>query len=223
MAGTLALPKMCWLLPASCWPKESCSSGVGQALVPAMLLGTVCFASTNVTTNVRLIAEPCGQKDPPEARQACAPLAQCLASLLLQTRGGGSSSSPHQGFITRRDRKSFLMSALEGFEYHLVFCPVPSPWDVSLSALTTLLSSVSSLKGSLEGWTGCSSWEGNNAVKGVRAATQISHIIFLFIHHSIASALFATADIVSLLKLSAPVQPVIHSNHRSFSAELLPK
>lgn len=183
----------------------------------------VCFTSTSVADHVCLIAESHGQNGPPEARQACAPLAQCLASLLPETCGGGDSSCLYQGIITCPEKRSFLTSTLEGSEYHLVFCLVPSPWDVSLSALITLLSSVSFLMGSLQGWTQFSNRESNNTAKGVRAAAQILHIIFLFIHHSIASELFTIAETVSSLELSVAVQPVIHSNRSSLSAELLPK
>lgn len=145
-----------------------------------------------------------------------------VSLLLLETRSGEDSSCPYQGFIVLRESPSWY-PPLKDLNTIWFFCPVPSPWDVLLSALTALLSSVSSLKGSPQGWTRCSSWEGNNAAKGVKAATPVSHIIFSFIHHSVASALFATADTVSPLKLSAPVQPVVHSNHRSFFAELLTK
>lgn len=46
----------------------------------------------------------------------------------------------------------------------------------------------------------------------------IRNTIFIY-----SSALFATAGTVSPLKLSAPVQPMIHNNHRSFSTKLLSK
>lgn len=195
----------------------------GSVVGWAPALGIACFTSAIVASNICLIAKPHGQKGHPEARQACVPLAKHLASPLLSTPMGGDFSCSFLPFITHPDRRSFLLTALEEFWDHLVFCPITFPLVVSLSALTTLLLPVPYLKGSLQGWTRCSSQVGNNIAKDRRAASHILYIIFLFIHPRImAPAFFSpTADTVSPLKLSASARPVIHSDHRSFSPKLL--
>lgn len=111
-------------------------SVVGCAPALGMLLGIACFTSAIVASNICLIAKPHGQKGHPEARQACVPLAKHLASPLLSTPMGGDFSCSFLPFITHPDRRSFLLTALEEFWDHLVFCPITFPLVVSLSALT---------------------------------------------------------------------------------------